>query len=159
MVAGDHGFQDVDGFAEDDLYVAGGPGELWHLDGVTWRRLALPTNETVRRVCCAHDGEVYVLAGSRQLLVGRRSDWRHLEPRAAEEAFESIVAYGDRVILSTQSALFEVADGAISPAALGSMSTLRNCSFLAAGHGILLVAGAHSASSFDGTTWTEIFGP
>lgn len=150
------GFADIDGFAEDDLYACGGRGELWHFDGKAWSRVDVPTNENLFRVCCASDGLVYVITGGRELLIGRGQNWTMVGQDLTEANFESIVEFGTKVVLSTESALFEVVNGLVRPASLGTMPPMRSCSFLAVGDGIMVVAGSGDACSFDGTTWSVI---
>jgi hypothetical protein len=150
------GFSDVAGFGESVLYACGGPGDLWHYDGQSWRRVDIPTNERLWRVCCASDGVVYVIAGERTVLAGRGDKWQLLEQVESESRLESIVDFNGKVILSTQQALFEIRNGTVLPASLGNMPAMRSCSFLAAGDGILVVAGARCASTFDGKSWSVI---
>lgn len=152
----DGGFTDIDGFGEDDLYACGGRGDLWHFDGVLWTRVDVPTSENLFRICCATDGLTYVITGGLDVLVGRNQKWVSIGQDLTSWKFESIVEFGGKVILSTESALFEVVNGAIRPALLGSMPTMKSCSFLAAGDGILVVAGSRDACSFDGTDWSVI---
>jgi hypothetical protein len=151
------GFSDIDGFADNDLYACGGRGDLWHFDGNAWSRIDVPTNENLFRVCCASDGLVYIITGARELLVGRGNSWALMGQDVTNAHFESIVEFGTRLILSTESELFEVANGAIQPANFGApMPPMRSCSFLAAGDGIMVVAGSGDACSFDGTAWSVI---
>ena len=150
------GFSDIDGFAEDDLYACGGRGDLWNFDGQSWKRVDIPTNETLRRLCCASDGLVYVVTLGRELWVGRAQTWTLVVQDLTDAAFESIVEFGNRVILSTESALFEVVKTSIRPASLGKMPPMKSCSFLAAGDGILVVSGSRDACSFDGSVWSVI---
>ncbi|WP_431257451.1 hypothetical protein ACQ86G_22805 [Roseateles chitinivorans] len=41
------GFEAIAGFGADDIYAAGGEGDLWHFDGKTWRQCQVPTNMTM----------------------------------------------------------------------------------------------------------------
>ena len=150
------GFADIDGFAENDLYACGGRGDLWHFDGTVWTPINIPTNENLVRLCCASDGLVYVITGGRELLVGRGQRWTMVGQDVTDSRFESIVEFGTKVVLSTESALFEIANGAVRPASLGARPPMRSCSFLAAGDGILVVSGSADACSFDGSAWSVI---
>ncbi len=153
------GFSDVDGFSDSDMYACGGLGDLWHFDGSRWTRVDVRTNDNLWRLCCARDGNVYVIAGRRSVLVGRNESWSIVRQDQTDEGLESIVDYQGRVIVSTQSALFEVVDGVLQPAQLGEMPPMRSRSFLAVGDGILLVAGSAEACSFDGIAWSVIIPP
>ena len=141
------------------MYACGGLGDLWHFDGSRWTRVDVRTNDNLWRLCCARDGNVYVIAGRRSVLVGRNESWSIVRQDQTDEGLESIVDYQGRVIVSTQSALFEVVDGVLQPAQLGEMPPMRSRSFLAVGDGILLVAGSAEACSFDGIAWSVIIPP
>ena len=52
------GFQDVDGFSEEDMYAVGGKGDIWRYDGKHWYRVDVPVNVRTYSVCCAGDGFV-----------------------------------------------------------------------------------------------------
>ena len=149
-------FADIDGFGADDLYACGGGGDIWHFDGTIWTPLDVPTNENLIRICCASDGLVYVVTGGRELLVGRGQSWTLVGQDFTDSRFESIVELGTKVILSTETALFEVVHGAIRPASFDAMPPMPSCSFLAAGDGVLVVAGRGDACSFDGAEWSVI---
>lgn len=150
------GFSDVDGFSESDIYACGGRGDLWHFDGNVWTQVDLPTNDNLWRLCCARDGRVYVITGRRAILAGRDQSWTVVTQDLTDEHLESIVDYEGKVIISTQSALFEMAGDVFQPASLGDIPPMRSRSFLAVGDGILVVAGSRDACSFDGTTWSVI---
>jgi hypothetical protein len=150
------GFSDIDAFSPTDMYACGGRGDLWHFDGNVWIQIDVPTNDNLRRLCCASNGIVYVLTGRGQLLTGRNQIWSVISQDLTNQPLESIVDFRGRVVISTQAELFEMADNTFQPAALGNVPPMRSRSFLAVGDGILLVAGSSDACSFDGTTWSVI---
>ncbi len=150
------GFSDIDGFSDSDLYACGGRGDLWHFDGFLWTRVEIPTNDNLWRLCCAPNGLVYVITGRRQILMGRDQSWTVVSQDLTDQHFESIVVFNDKVIISTESSLFELVGDALQPASLGAIPRMRSNSFLAVGDGILVVAGGSDACSFDGTRWSVI---
>ena len=151
------GFSDVDGFDNDDIYACGGSADLWHYDGTAWKRVDVPTNSNLYRVCCAPDGLVYILTSDRWVLAGRNASWSVIDQDLTTARFESIVVFGNRVILSTESGLFEIVDGDLRLASLPPKPPMRSNSFLAARDGVLVVAGSRDACSFDGQSWSVIF--
>jgi hypothetical protein len=150
------GFSDIDGFSESDLYACGGRGDLWHFDGRLWTQVEIPTNDNLWRLCCASNGRVYVITGRREILMGRDQAWTVVSQNLTDQTLESIVVFSDKVIISTESALFEMVGDALQLASLGDMPPMRSRSFLAVGDGILVVAGSSDACSFDGTRWSVI---
>lgn len=153
----DHaGFQDIDGFADNDLYACGGLGDLWHYDGKRWTREDIPTNAPLGKILCAPDGKVYITTGQRQLLIGRRGTWRVHKADIGKEMLAQIVEFDGRVWVSTDQAIYEVRGQDVVPAALGQPK-MSLCTHLASGDGVLVVAGAHEAYLYDGSAWKTIF--
>ncbi len=150
------GFSDIDGFSESDLYACGGRGDLWHFDGRLWEQVDIPTNDNLWRLCCASNGIVYVVTGSRQILMGRDQRWTLVSQDLTDQQLESIVAFQGKVIVSTESVLYEMVGDKLQFASLGDMPAMRSCSFLSAEDGILVVAGSRDACCFDGTKWSVI---
>lgn len=66
-------FLDVDGFSEEDIYVAGGENSLWHLEGKSWRKIEFPSARP-QSICCGGGGYVYIGAQSSSLFRGRDSE-------------------------------------------------------------------------------------
>jgi hypothetical protein len=81
----DYGFNDIGGFAEDDIYACGGDGDVMHFDGKSWRQLYCPTNEELLSICCAPDGKVYIGGQRGSLVVGRGDQWEVLKSKAPDE--------------------------------------------------------------------------
>lgn len=149
------GFSDIDGFGDADLYACGGR-DLWRFDGAIWTNIEVPTSENLWRICCASDGLVYLITVGRTVLIGRGDSWTMVENEHTDAKFESIVEFNGKVVVSTESALFEISDGAIQLASLGQIPKISSYSFLAAGDGILVVAGSREAECYDGKTWATI---
>jgi hypothetical protein len=81
----EYGFNDIGGFAEDDIYACGGDGDVMHYDGKEWRQLYFPINEELMSICCAPDGKVYVGGQRGTLVVGRGDQWEVLKSKAPDE--------------------------------------------------------------------------
>jgi hypothetical protein len=56
---GNCGFEDVDGFSAQDVYLVGKAGDVWHFDVQTARPLDFPSNVSLYCVCCGGDGKTY----------------------------------------------------------------------------------------------------
>jgi hypothetical protein len=81
----EYGFNDIGGFAEDDIYACGGDGDVMHFNGREWRQLYCPTNEELLSICCAPDGKVYIGGQRGSLIVGRGDQWEVLKSKAPDE--------------------------------------------------------------------------
>lgn len=152
------GFSDIDGFSEQDMYACGGHADLWHYDGNRWTQVDLPTNAVLESVCCGEDGFVYVTTNLREVLRGRGSAWDVITDGQPDEPLESIASYNNEIIVSTNSGLYIVDANGFRPAGLGEPK-MKSKAHLAAGDGILLIAGGDEAAMFDGSHWTVILSP
>src|SRR5262249_15846340 len=52
------GFEGIDGFSPDDIYVAGWAGEIWHWLHGAWQRIDSPTNANLNAVACDHQNNL-----------------------------------------------------------------------------------------------------
>ncbi len=151
------GFDDIDGFAEDDIYACGPRGNLWQFDGKRWTQEELPTDANFGKVICATDGKVYLTTDGHDVWVGRKGRWKPIRiDLDGEEFFQEIVCYKDFVIVSTDEALYEISTGEPRPLPLG-LPPMSNFAHLASGDGILVVAGVDEAFFYDGSNWRKIF--
>lgn len=152
------GFSDLDGFSEQDMYACGGRADLWHYDGGRWTQVELPINAVLERVCCGDDGFVYITTNLRAVVRGRGTAWDVITDGQPEQVLESMVCYDQKIIVSTVSELYVVDAFGFRPARLGEPK-MKSKAHLAAGDGVLLVAGADEAAVFDGSKWEVILMP
>lgn len=153
----DHaGFGDIDGFSDNDLYACGPRGDLWHFNGKRWTQQDCPTDANFEKIVCAADGQVYVTADRHEIWVGRNRKWKPIKVDLGEQFFQEIVSYGDLVIVSTDEALYEISTGTAKPLPMGQ-PPMSNFAHLAAGDGVMVVAGVDEAFIYDGSRWKKIF--
>ncbi|ALN58682.1 hypothetical protein GLE_3336 [Lysobacter enzymogenes] len=139
------GFQDIDGFAEDDIYAAGGDGDVWHYDGARWRRIDFPTNLPLRTVCCAGDGRVYVSGYEGATFVGRGDRWRKLDAPPISLPFSDTVWHEGRVWASNDYGVWWISHDGIERADLDP--AISACAGrISARDGVLLLAGFYGAA-------------
>jgi hypothetical protein len=149
------GFSDIDGFSEHDIYACGGISDLWHYDGSRWMQVSVPTNAALERICCSEDGFAYVTTNLGGILRGRGDAWEFITNGRPDEPLECIVGYGSQTIVSTASSLYFVDASGFRRANLGE-PPMRAKPHLAAGDGVLVVAGGDEAAMFDGSSWTVV---
>jgi len=134
------GFQDICGFSEDDLYAAGGRGDLWHFNGQSWKQRAFPNNVPVFSLCCGLDGLVYVCAGEGRVFAGREDSWNCLTGTHSGLNM-SMAWFGGQLWLSSERGLWTVREGQVERADVPDW--VRYCAgSLATDGGTLLLAGA-----------------
>lgn len=150
------GFRDVDGYSEDDLYACGGRGDLWWFDGKRWFQQDCPTDANLEKLVCAPDGNVYITTNQPMLVIGHADEWRTVDVDIDGQMMQEIVCYGDRVLVSTDDSVFDVTGGVAKPVDFG-LPKMTLYTHLAAGDGILVMAGQREAFLYDGSRWKKIF--
>lgn len=156
------GFYDIDGFAEDDIYAAGGEGQVWHYNGKLWRRVELPTNAELECVCCAEDGYVYLGGVGHLIIRGRGDNWEIINQERVNDTFFQFVNYQGKVLGIDEygATIYEILSDGFRELDTGGYEFLYgSCLCLAAGDGILVAAGVEAASVFDGERWVSLFEP
>ncbi|HEY1954028.1 MAG TPA: hypothetical protein VGH28_00400 [Polyangiaceae bacterium] len=109
------------------------------------------------KILCSPGGKVYVTTDTHALLVGRGSKWRTMGAQLGDELFfEDIVAFEGRVLISTDGGLLEVCEKEIVTAKL-ELPRMRSYTHLAAGDGVLVVAGSNEAWMLADGKWNRIF--
>ncbi|MCP4219957.1 MAG: hypothetical protein GY765_35325 [bacterium] len=108
------GFNDIGGFAADDIYACGGKGDLCHYDGKRWDVIDCPTNQNLSALCCAGNGKVYVGGRKGILLEGRGDAWKVV--RSNGPMIVRTEWFGDRLYLATEQGLYEYHDGSVGSA-------------------------------------------
>ncbi|MBR0565990.1 hypothetical protein J5J83_07670 [Azoarcus sp. L1K30] len=150
------GFNDIDGFAPDDLYTVAGRGVVWHCDGTHWHQIAFPSNMLLESVCCAGDGFVYIGAQSGALFRGRDKHWEMLERGNMSLPFKDIVWHAGRLWCTSDYGLWTLEEDQLVRVELPS--DIAVCAGnLSAADGVMLMAGAHGAAFHDGDDWQLIF--
>ncbi|WP_141699085.1 hypothetical protein [Candidatus Thiosymbion oneisti] len=122
----DFGFEDIDGFAADDLYACGGKGDLCHYDGRHWEVIDCPTNQYLAAICCAGNGKVYVGGKDGMLIEGRGDLWQVVGedtegfsvPGGREYAgmgarIRCMAWYRDRLYMATNQGVWEYFEGRV----------------------------------------------
>lgn len=151
------GFNDIDGFSEQDLYAAGENGDCWHYDGEKWERIDLPVNSTLETVCCAEDGYVYIGGMYETILKGRYDKWEILRQEKSESSVWKIVSFKSKIYISMYHGLFELKDKALKEVHYGGLSVSDYGLLGTDTHKTKLVAGGSLAVYvFDGDEWKEL---
>ena len=150
------GFDDIDGFAEDDLYAVGGKADVWHWDGHRWEQVTIPTDKRIDAVCCAGDGEVYIASSLEgHLIAGRGDRWRVLSTKEVHLGFRDLVWHEDRVWCANDHGLWTVHEGRLARAELpGEIAACAG--HLYVNDGVLLAAGLGGAAFKERGEWHSI---
>lgn len=144
--------RDIDGFSHDDLYIAGGKGNVWHFTGVEWEQIHFPSNVYLETVCCAGDGFVYIGGQSGTLFKGRGNKWEKISSGGYSLPFEDIVWHAGKVWCTSDYGLWYLEDDMLVNANLPPEIAVA-AGHLSVGDGVMLMAGMYGAAWHDGQEW------
>lgn len=151
------GFDDFDMFAEDDIYAAGGKGDVWHFNGKTWRQIPLPTNAWLQTVCCGGDGNVYISGYEGLTFMGRGDSWKQIHSGGVYLGWRDMVWFEDRAWATSENGLWTIQDGRVEYVA-DLPSEVRVCAGnLYVADGVMLLAGMGGACFRENGQWHSIF--
>lgn len=148
-------FEDIDGFSDNDLYVCGEGGDLWHYNGEYWRSLEPPTNLRFTSICCAGDGYVYVVGLQGTILRGKGDAWEKIDQEIDDSGFLAVRWFKGKVYICSWYVLYTLEDDKLIRLDIPEMA-LSDYGYLEANDDYLLAAGPFSAASFDGERWRNI---
>jgi len=95
------GFEGIDGFSPDDIYVAGWAGEIWHWVHDAWRRIDSPTNGNLNAVACDRQRAlVYAVGDNGTMVRGSGDQWDVVDTRRAENLQDVVVFAGDVFVVT-----------------------------------------------------------
>lgn len=147
---------DIDGFSEEDIYMVGNYGQVFHFDGKVWKRISIPSNIDFETVCCAGDGHVYISGANGTTFRGRGDTWQLIHTGRGSLPFREMVWYEDRVWCTSDYGLWQIKDAKLESVGLhnGMNAYSGNLSTAA---GVLLLAGYGGAAYLANGAWTNIF--
>ena len=152
------GWRDVDGFSEQDMYLAGLQGDVWHYDGSEFKQCDFPSNEWLANVCCASDGFVYIGGRMGRLWKGKGDTWELISEAEFGVFWNDIVSFDNRLFLGSDYGLWELKDNEIVTAEVPSEVILCSGELsVCPEKKLLLTAGNNGASMYDGKEWTVLF--
>lgn len=154
---GEDGFDDFDMFAEDDIYAAGGKGDVWHFNGKAWRQIPLPTNAWLQTVCCGADGNVYISGYEGLCFMGRGDRWKQINHGGVYLGWRDMVWFEDRAWATSENGLWTIQNGTVRYEA-DLPSEVRVCAGnLYVADGVMLLAGLGGACFRENGQWHSIF--
>ena len=154
----DPGWDDLDGFTEQDMYLVGGDGEVWHYDSIDFKQCDFPSNELIENVCCADDGNVYIGGRLGRLWRGKDDTWELISDQEFSVNWKDIVWFKGRLFLGSDYGLWEFKDGEVIRAEVpDQVLTCSGALSICPEKKYLLTAGNNGASMYDGKEWKVLF--
>jgi hypothetical protein len=152
------GFEDIDGFGEDDIYAVGGHRDVWHYDGRAWKSCRFADDWPLFRVCCAGDGQVYISGEGGRLYRGRGDDWKRVWDSELSVPYNDAVWFQDKLWLAGDYAFDQWTGREMVPVHHdGKRVNARG--HMDVGDGVLMIAEHDTVRLFDGERWRDIVAP
>jgi hypothetical protein len=151
-------------FSENDMYAAGGQGDLWHYNGTKWRQLPFPSNELLHTICCAGDGNVYITGQNGSLWVGREDRWKKLADGELSLPFKDSEWFAGKLYCGSDYGLWVKHEkGQLLPlrdadeSVNGDIAMSSGRIDISPDGSLMLTAGPMGASLYDGKKWQLLF--
>ena len=145
----------IHGWELSDLYAVGGNGEAWHFDGKQWKRVDLPTNQTLTCVKCTPNRVVYIGGHRGTLVRGSGGQWSVLPQPEVPDALWDLEWFKEILFGSTLDGLYELKGDLLEPVKYGKI-TPRSTYQLSAVDEVMWSSGEFDIMEFDGKDWTRI---
>ncbi len=156
-LADNAGFNDIDGFSDNDIYACGDGGDCWHFDGKIWTRIDLPVNSMLTVICCAGDDYVYIGTNDGLLLKGCEDDWTILKHDIGAE-ITALVWFKEKVYYSDAFWVYELINDQPRKVDFGDANPSQ-FGLLYGGDDVLISAGTNNVVRFDGSKWDSLLTP
>ena len=159
---GIHDFSWIDGYSENDLYVVGGRGAIFHFDGKDWRKCESSSSEILTCILCRPNNEVWVCGFNGTLLRGNAaSGFKELSRYDDNMNFSSMASCGAITYLSSNEGLHYYDESRKKIRRIKKFSDINifDANYLDCADGILWSVGHKDIISFDGKKWTRIDHP
>lgn len=152
----EEGFDDIDGFSENDIYATGLNADIWHWNGKIWNPIEIPTNADIICICCGGDGLVYLNTNVSTFIIGRNNRWKTIKYDNGIK-FYNMVWFRDRIYMGHGVKLYEIKDGMFNESILNEISGKpADVSFIDATDEIMLLGSKIEVATYDGNTFTNI---
>jgi hypothetical protein len=150
--------EDIGGTGPSDLYVVGPYGDVWYFDGISWEKIAFPTNRPLAGVKAISEEEVFICGDNGNLFVGSKDNWRYIGHSDIVPNFWAVEHFKGKVYVSFSRGIFVYDGGGLTEVDFG-VDRRVDCHRLHANDGMLWSFGIDDLFCFDGQKWTEVICP
>lgn len=151
------GFEGIDGFAPDDIYVAGWGGEIWHWFRDAWQRIDSPTNANLNAVACdRQNGLVFVVGDNGSMVRGAGDQWDFIDTGRFEN-LQDVTVFAGEVFVVTDFAILRLGpDGLVPESRFADGDLPGTCLHLLPAQDGVISMGPKDLFAFSGRTWRRI---
>jgi hypothetical protein len=150
--------ESMDGTSEDNIYVVGAKGEIFHFNGKSWTHCDVPTNVDLHEVRCAAPDLVYACGENGVVLKGNARRWEIVPNDALDAELWGVEVFNDEIYVAGFGGLGKIEADAVIQVDPGLGRHIDGYR-LRQKDGLLWSIGTDDILRFDGTTWTELICP
>jgi hypothetical protein len=151
------GFEGIDGFAPDDLYVAGWAGEIWHWVKGAWQRIDSPTNVNLNAIACdRRNGLVFAVGDNGSMVRGAGEQWDIIDTGRPEN-LQDVTVFDGQVFAVTDFGILRLTDDGLVPDdRFADADRPGTCLHLLRAEDGVISMGPKDLFAFSGGTWRRI---
>jgi hypothetical protein len=151
------GFEGIDGFSPDDIYVAGWRGEIWRWFHGAWQRIDSPTNANLNAVACDHqNNQVFVVGDNGSMVRGAGDQWDFIDTGRSEN-LQDVTVFEGQVFVVTDFAILRLEPGGLVPESrFADDDPPGTCLHLLLAQDGVISMGPKDLFAFSGGTWRRI---
>ncbi|GAC1610520.1 MAG: hypothetical protein NVS3B3_19570 [Aquirhabdus sp.] len=152
-------FTSIDGVDENDIYVCGLGGRIYHFNGIEWKKIETKIDENLNDMLCVSTDEIWICGNNGAVLKGNAKDgFKDISGVDDNENFWSVAKFNEKIYLATTTKLYVYDEGQITQVISGLIPELETF-HLDAADGTLWSFGTKDIARFDGTKWERIHHP
>lgn len=148
----------IDGTSENDIYVVGWKGEIFHYNGASWKKFEIQTNLNINRVRCVNRDLIYACGDKGIFIKGSGSSWEVFKSPEVNEDLWGLEVFKDTPYISSLKGLYKFDGYDLIPVETGLKPKIDGYR-LHANDDILWSFGNRSLAFFDGKIWTLAVNP
>lgn len=150
--------EDIDGVAEDEIYVIGWKGLVLHFDGKGWTDVQVPTNQHLTSIRCVAHEKIFLCGDKGIFMSGYRTQWTDHTSSDYSFNFWDIEHFKDKIYLTNPQQLLSW-DGQIFEEIHVPSSKEICFNRLHANSDVLWAFCVDDLFYFDGDMWSEVICP
>jgi hypothetical protein len=150
------GFEGIDGFSPDDIYVAGWGGEIWHWFHSAWQRIDSPTNVNLNAITCdRQSGLVFAVGDNGSMVRGAGDQWDVVDTGRPEN-LQDVTVFEGQVFVVTDFDILRLEPAGLIPEDRFAGDKPGSCLHLLLAEDGVVSMGPKDLFSFSGGTWRRI---